>query len=49
MSIPDLERFTLDLGARGDDPFIAPILGHALGGERQARHVDLALAETGGV
>ena len=49
MSIPDLERFTLGLGARGDDPFIAPIPGHALGGERQARHVDLALAETGGV
>ena len=29
MSIPDLERFTLALGPRGDDPFIAPIPGHA--------------------
>ena len=29
MSIPDLERFTLGLGPRGDDPFIAPIPGHA--------------------
>ena len=29
MSIEDLERFTLALGPRGDDPFIAPIPGHA--------------------
>ena len=29
LSIPDLERFTLALGPRGDDPFIAPIPGHA--------------------
>jgi taurine dioxygenase len=29
MSIGDLERFTLALGPRGDDPFIAPIPGHA--------------------
>jgi taurine dioxygenase len=29
MSITDLERFTLALGPRGDDPFIAPIPGHA--------------------
>jgi taurine dioxygenase len=29
MSIADLERFTLALGPRGDDPFIAPIPGHA--------------------
>jgi taurine dioxygenase len=29
MSIPDLERFTLALGPRGDDPFLAPIPGHA--------------------
>jgi taurine dioxygenase len=29
LSIADLERFTLALGPRGDDPFIAPIPGHA--------------------
>jgi taurine dioxygenase len=29
MSIGDLERFTLAIGPRGDDPFIAPIPGHA--------------------
>jgi taurine dioxygenase len=29
MSIEDLERFTLALGPRGDDPFIAAIPGHA--------------------
>jgi taurine dioxygenase len=29
LSIEDLERFTLALGPRGDDPFIAPIPGHA--------------------
>ena len=29
MSIEDLERFTLALGPRGEDPFIAPIPGHA--------------------
>jgi len=29
MSIEDLERFTLAIGPRGDDPFIAPIPGHA--------------------
>lgn len=29
MSIADLERFTLAIGPRGDDPFIAPIPGHA--------------------
>lgn len=29
MSIDDLERFTLALGPRGEDPFIAPIPGHA--------------------
>ncbi|HYF59881.1 MAG TPA: TauD/TfdA family dioxygenase [Burkholderiaceae bacterium] len=28
MSIEDLERFTLALGPRGDDPYIAPIPGH---------------------
>lgn len=29
MSIEDLERFTLAIGPRGEDPFIAPIPGHA--------------------
>lgn len=29
LSIEDLERFTLAWGPRGDDPFIAPIPGHA--------------------
>ena len=29
MTITDLERFTLALGPRGEDPFIAPIPGHA--------------------
>ena len=29
MSIGDLERITLALGPRGEDPFIAPIPGHA--------------------
>jgi len=29
MSIEDLERFTLVLGPRGEDPYIAPIPGHA--------------------
>jgi taurine dioxygenase len=28
LSIEDLERFTLMIGPRGDDPFIAPIPGH---------------------
>lgn len=29
LSIEDLERFTLAIGPRGEDPFIAPIPGHA--------------------
>jgi taurine dioxygenase len=29
MTIADLERFTLALGPRGEDPFISPIPGHA--------------------